>query len=94
MRASTSAPTLRTASATLALVCDALSVHTTLSATASVFAEPVTVMPLLERDAKPAPTFTNPPPTAIAMMTATTISVIALVRSIADCGLFMLMVLF
>ena len=84
-------PTFLTASATLALVWVALSVHTTLSATASVFAEPVTVMPLLERDAKPAPTCTNPPPTAIAIMMATTINVIAFVRSIADCGLFMLM---
>ena len=66
----TSLPTFVTASATVGRVSETLSVQTTLSAVASVFADPVTVIPLALRAANPAPTFTSPPPRATARISA------------------------
>ena len=70
LTAATSLPTLVTASETVGRVSETLSVQTALSAVADVLAEPVTVMPFALRAAKPAPTLTSPPPTAIARMSA------------------------
>jgi hypothetical protein len=54
---------------------------------AVVFAEPVTVIPSLLRDAKPDPTFINPPPIASERITAAIMIVIALRRSTVMIGL-------
>ena len=59
-----------TASETVGRVSETFSVHTTLSAVAEVFAEPVTVIPFALRAANPAPTLTSPPPSAIARISA------------------------
>jgi hypothetical protein len=64
-----------------------LSTHTALSAVAVVFADPVTVIPSLLREAKPDPTFINPPPMASDMITAATMIVTALRRSTVMIGL-------
>jgi len=52
-------------------VSETLSVQTTLSAVADVLADPVTVMPFELRAANPAPTWKSPPPSAVAIITAT-----------------------
>ena len=70
LTAATSFPTLVTASETVGRVSETLRVHTTLSAVAEVFADPVTVIPLALRAANPAPTLTSPPPRAIARIRA------------------------
>ena len=84
---STPAPTRVTASATFGAESATESVQTALSATAATLAEPVTVMPFALRAANPEPTFVSPPPHAIARMTAETIIVTALRRSMVMIGL-------
>jgi hypothetical protein len=54
---------------------------------AVVFAEPVTVMPSLLRDANPEPTFINPTPSDSERITAEIIMVTALRRSTVIIGL-------
>ena len=57
------------------------SIQTALSAVAVVFADPVTVIPSLLRDAKPDPTRINPMPSARERIIAEIIIVTALRRS-------------
>ena len=76
-----------TAVATVGDERETLKVHTALSAVAVVFAEPVTVIPSLLREAKPDPTFINPPPSASERITAEIMMVTALRRSTVIIGL-------
>ena len=85
--AATSASTFLTAVATVGDERLTLRTQTALSAVAVVFADPVTVIPSLLREAKPDPTCINPPPIARDMITAATIIVIALRRSTVMIGL-------
>ena len=85
--AATSASTLFTAVATVGEDKLTFKTHTALSAVAVVFADPVTVIPSLLREAKPEPTCINPPPIASDMITAATIIVTALRRSTVMIGL-------
>ena len=57
-----------------------------MATTKSFLADPVTVMPSVLRDANPEPTFIKPPPSAIEMITAAMIIVIALRRSTVIIG--------
>lgn len=73
--------TFETAVLTVGEDCETDKVQTALSAVASTLAEPVTVIPSLAREAKPAPTFINPPPSAIERITAAAIRTMPLLRS-------------
>ena len=87
MTASTSLPTFETASATLGRESETERVHTALSATASVRAEPVTTIPLSVRAEIPPPTCINPPNKATASINVAAKKAIALRRSIWIIGL-------